>query len=124
AENRLRAERRVPVRPASGGHAPSPAAEDPTRLSRAAITVVGLSALLASGVFGKPLPEGGDVQRLTMPAPSLHEASRTVRVYLPPTWGRAESAHRRYPVVYLLHGWPGSDGNWFGLGKAAATADS
>ncbi len=27
-------------------------------------------------------------------------------------------------MVYLLHGWPGSEGNWFGRGRAASTADS
>ena len=31
---------------------------------------------------------------------------------------------RRYPVVYLLHGWPGGDGNWPGQGHAIETLDS
>ncbi len=66
----------------------------------------------------------GTVERLTMPAPSLHQARRDVRVYLPPSYSRPEAATRRYPVVYMLHGWPGSDGNWFGLGHAAETADA
>jgi enterochelin esterase-like enzyme len=65
----------------------------------------------------------GATQRLTMPAPSLHQASRDVRVYLPPSYFRPEAADRRYPVVYLLHGWPGGAGNWFGSGRAAQTAD-
>jgi enterochelin esterase-like enzyme len=67
---------------------------------------------------------GGTVQRVTMPAPALHDPHRTVRVYLPPSYFRPEAAARRYPVVYLLNGSPGSDGNWFGKGKAAVTADS
>ena len=65
----------------------------------------------------------GAVQRLEMPAPSLHQAKRDVRVYLPPSYGRPKAAARRYPVLYLLHGWPGSEGNWFGSGRAAETAD-
>jgi enterochelin esterase-like enzyme len=59
-----------------------------------------------------------------MPAPSLGDPHRAVRVYLPPSYFRPEAAGRRYPAVYLLHGWPGSEGNWFGIGKAAVTADS
>ncbi len=33
-------------------------------------------------------------------------------VYLPP--GYAKNPQRRYPVVYLLHGFTDSDTNWFG----------
>lgn len=65
----------------------------------------------------------GTVQRLEMPAPSLHQAKRDVRVYLPPSYSRPEAAARRYPVLYLLHGWPGTEGNWFGSGHAAETVD-
>jgi S-formylglutathione hydrolase FrmB len=66
----------------------------------------------------------GTVQRLTLDAPSLRENRRSVRVYLPPSYFQPTARGRRYPVVYLLHGWPGSEGNWFGLGRAAETADS
>jgi S-formylglutathione hydrolase FrmB len=59
-----------------------------------------------------------------MPAPSVGEDARTVRVYLPPSYDRPEAAQRRYPVVYMLHGWPGSDGNLLEFGHANATADS
>jgi enterochelin esterase-like enzyme len=31
---------------------------------------------------------------------------------------------KRYPLVVLLHGWPGGDGNWLGQGRAAVTLDS
>jgi S-formylglutathione hydrolase FrmB len=67
---------------------------------------------------------GGSVQRFAMSAPALGEAHRDVRVYLPPSYFRPESRTARYPTVFLLHGWPGGDGNWFGLGRAAQTADS
>jgi putative tributyrin esterase len=65
----------------------------------------------------------GTVQRLEMPAPSLHQDRRDVRVYLPPSYSQPQSSARRYPVLYLLHGWPGSEGNWFGSGHAAETLD-
>jgi putative tributyrin esterase len=66
----------------------------------------------------------GTVQRLEMPAPSLHQDQRDVRVYLPPSYLRPESATRRYPVVYLLHGWPGSAADWFTRGHAPETAEA
>jgi enterochelin esterase-like enzyme len=62
--------------------------------------------------------------RTTLPAPSMHDSARSVRVYLPPTYERTGATSRRYPVVYLLHGWPGGDGNWLGHGRAAETLDS
>jgi enterochelin esterase-like enzyme len=66
----------------------------------------------------------GTVLRETMSAPEVGDASRTVRVYLPPSYAAPDSATRAYPVVFLLHGWPGSDGNWFEMGHVPDTADS
>lgn len=39
-------------------------------------------------------------------------AERQVTVYLPPSY--AKSPQRRYPVLYLLHGYTDSDDRWFG----------
>jgi S-formylglutathione hydrolase FrmB len=64
----------------------------------------------------------GSVLRLTMPAPTLGDPSRTVRVCLPPSYDRPEAAGRRYPTVYLLHGWPGSQDKWFDSGHVAEVA--
>jgi S-formylglutathione hydrolase FrmB len=66
----------------------------------------------------------GAVRSLRMPAPSLGEASHSVRVYLPPSYDLPESRERRYPTLFLLHGWPGGDGNWPGEGRCAITLDS
>ncbi len=57
-------------------------------------------------------------------APSLHREQQSVRVYLPPSYHDPDSSRRRYPLLVLLHGWPGGDGNWLGQGRAAATLDS
>ena len=57
-------------------------------------------------------------------APSLGESQRSVRVCLPRGYSDPAHAHQRYPVVYLLHGWPGGDGNWPGQGRAVTTLDS
>jgi S-formylglutathione hydrolase FrmB len=81
--------------------------------------------LATASVAGTPsgMPKG-EVLRLQMAAPSVGETSRTVRVYLPPSYSRPDAAERRYPVVYMLHGWPGSDGNMLDMGHANDTADS
>jgi len=42
-------------------------------------------------------------------------ADRTVSVYLPPGYGTDKK--RRYPVLYLLHGYTDSDERWFGRVK-------
>ena len=52
------------------------------------------------------------------------ELPRSVRVCLPREYTMPGHEARRYPVVYLLHGWPGGDGNWPGQGHAVATLDS
>ncbi len=83
--------------------------------------------LLASALAFAPAladPPHGRTFQTTIPAPSMNEAGRSVRVYLPPGYDDPANATRRYPVVYLLHGWPGGDGNWLGHGRAAETLDS
>ena len=87
-------------------------------------------ALLAASLFAVSVPAPGapaargTVLHLQMRAPSLGGAERKVQVYLPPSYSLPSSAGRTYPVVYMLHGWPGSEGNWFGLAHGTETADS
>ena len=71
-----------------------------------------------------PRPGGGEIRRYRFAAPSLDGERRALHVYLPPSYARPESASKRYPVVYLLHGWPGGDGDWPGKGHAAVILDS
>jgi enterochelin esterase-like enzyme len=78
----------------------------------------------ASGPAAEPRAVAGAVLHLQMHAPSLGGAQRKVQVYLPPSYSAPDSAGRSYPVIYMLHGWPGSEGNWFGLAHGAETADS
>ena len=62
--------------------------------------------------------EGGVYQRIKVHGKSLEgnlskePADRDVSVYLPPSY--AKDTNRRYPVVYLLHGYTNSDIGWFG----------
>jgi putative tributyrin esterase len=65
----------------------------------------------------------GDLRSYTIRAPAVHDDSRTVRIYLPPSYFKPDHATTRYPTLYLLHGWPGSDGNWVKSGKAGETLD-
>lgn len=95
--------------------------------ARKRAVVVGLvaAALVGRVVAGMaPGMAKGSVLRLQMEAPSVGERARTVRIYLPPSYARPEASARRYPVIYMLHGWPGSDGNLLEFGHANDTADS
>ena len=55
-----------------------------------------------------PIPEGITVEKISVPGPSLvgnlegNDTNRQVMVVLPP--GYAANPHKRYPVVYYLHG--------------------
>ena len=47
----------------------------------------------------------GTAETISVQSPALGGRSQPVEVYLPP--GYADSPNRRYPVIYLLHGFPG-----------------
>lgn len=63
----------------------------------------------------------GKLERIKVHGKSLEgnlsgdSADRDVSVYLPP--GYARDTGKRYPVIYLLHGFTDSDDRWFGLVK-------
>lgn len=42
------------------------------------------------------------------------------RIYLPPCYDYVGQADHRYPVLYLLHGWPYDDAHWDSLGADEA----
>src|SRR5262249_50565933 len=65
-----------------------------------------------------------EMHRYQVATPEYHHPHRTVRVYLPASYRRPDATTRRYPVVLMLHGWPGSDGNWVSKGDADKTADT
>ena len=63
-------------------------------------------------------PLDGTLERVTVHGTSLEcnlvgdDPNRPVSVYLPPSYDA--SPERRYPVVYVLHGFTDSDLGWFG----------
>ena len=64
----------------------------------------------------------GTVLQGTYTSAALGGISRTYAIYLPPSYSVAEA--ERYPVLYLLHGSPGSPNDWMAAGKAPVTADA
>lgn len=83
-----------------------------------------LVALALLGPLSRPVEARDAVRLVRIASKTLADPSRSIRVYLPPSYDLATSRARRYPVVYLLHGWPGSDNNWPAEGQCAATFDS
>jgi enterochelin esterase-like enzyme len=91
----------------------------------AALAFVGVGALgtyrylLAYWLYrGYPAPQDpayvtsvGKLVHLSVASPALGGRRQPVDVYLPP--GYAQHPHRRYPVFYLLHGFPGRPGAFF-----------
>jgi hypothetical protein len=56
---------------------------------------------------------GSQVVQVVIGAPALGVRPASAYVYLPPGYDNPANAGRRYPVVYLLHGYPGGPLDWF-----------
>lgn len=66
-------------------------------------------------------PENGAVVSLPIPAPGARFYPRPAQIYLPPAWFSLPRPH--LPVLMLLHGTPGSPGDWTGPGMAQVILD-
>lgn len=72
--------------------------------------------LLFGATNGTPLK--GKFERIKVHGKALEgnlegdSPDREVSIYLPPSYGRERN--RRYPVVYLLHGYTNTDEGWYG----------
>lgn len=81
--------------------------------------IVGLGVGLMTVLPACGQENGGTVERITVFSVALEgnlsgdSPDREVSIYLPPSYRAAES--RRYPVVYMLHGFTDNDGQWFGV---------
>ncbi len=84
-----------------------------------AIAAVLLTSSATSAQISAPAITHGTYQRIKVHGKALEgnlegdSADRDVSVYLPPSYDL--SPNRRYPVIYLLHGYTDSDDRWFGL---------
>jgi len=66
----------------------------------------------------------GALRAHTFTSPILRrEPRRTMYIYVPPGYDASANRHRRYPVVYLLHGAPGGSQDWWRGGQANVIAD-
>jgi S-formylglutathione hydrolase len=94
----------------------------PACLSRLA-SVFCIGALAPSFWLGSApppaqIPGRGTLQEITVHSLSLEgnldndPADRQVSVYLPPSYNR--ETRRRYPVIYFLHSFEGTNAKWFG----------
>ncbi|HEX6990877.1 MAG TPA: alpha/beta hydrolase family protein [Gemmatimonadales bacterium] len=69
-----------------------------------------------------PSPESGSITRLERFESAALGASRQYFVYLPSSYSTDRS--RRFPVVYLLHGYAGDEAEWITHGSITRVADS
>lgn len=83
------------------------------------VFIVGVSALPAPQSDGPA--KQGTVERIKVHARSLEgnldgdSPDRDVSIYLPPSYKTEKT--RRFPVVYMLHGFTDDDARWFGVVK-------
>src|SRR5499426_1486437 len=81
--------------------------------------VAAVACLFIPGASGQP--KQGTVERIKVHGKSLEgnldgdSPDRDVSIYLPPSYEAEKS--RRYPVIYMLHGFTDDDAKWFGLVK-------
>jgi S-formylglutathione hydrolase len=99
-------------------------------MRRAVVTSLALILLVAAAVEAQSGRERrpGAVEHIKVHGAALEgnlegdSPDREVTIYLPPTY--ATERMRRYPVVYLLHGYSGTDSTWIGrLANLPAIAD-
>ena len=70
------------------------------------------------------LPAHGTIVADSLISPALKGQKKPFLVYLPPSYNTPQGRTKHYPVLYLLHGSPGSDKDWFSGGKADQSADT
>jgi S-formylglutathione hydrolase len=86
-------------------------------------STLALLCVTASWAFSQAgiASQHGTLERIKVHGKSLEgnlegdSPDRDVSIYLPPSY--QNDHHRRYPVLYLLHGFTDKDNNWFGNKK-------
>jgi len=66
----------------------------------------------------------GSLLQDSLTSPALNMQRRSIMVYVPPSYHTEAGREKRYPVLYLLHGFPGGERDWFTAGKAGESADT
>ena len=70
------------------------------------------------------LPAHGTIVQDSLVSSALGGQRKPFLVYLPPSYNTPQGHTKRYPTLYLLHGSPGRDIDWFAAGKANLSADT
>ncbi len=70
------------------------------------------------------IPTQGIIVQDELVSPALGGQKRPFLVYLPPSYNTPTGRTKRYSTLYLLHGSPGNDSDWFTGGKADQSADT
>ncbi|MCR4396427.1 MAG: esterase family protein, partial [Candidatus Saccharicenans sp.] len=92
-------------------------------INRQVISLITLSIILLSfiraGFAETGIINGQVLEGLTVQSKILGKEVRYT-IYLPPDY---QTSSRRYPVVYLLHGYTDNDTGWLQFGEVNLTAD-
>ena len=90
-----------------------------SKVSRKYFVWISIALIFSIVVFAQP--KQGAIQRIKVHGKSLEgnldgdAPDREVSIYLPPSYKTEKN--RRYPVVYMLHGFTDNDAQWFGVVK-------
>jgi enterochelin esterase-like enzyme len=71
----------------------------------------------------RPNPAYSQIVQEMIGAPELGIGPQRTFVYLPPGYDEPANADVRYPVVYLIHGYPGTASDWLRAGRARQAMD-
>jgi enterochelin esterase-like enzyme len=77
----------------------------------------------AFGDVSSSIAGGSRVDTVSIGAPNLDVPAGNAYVYLPPGYSSPTNDHKRYPVIYLLHGYPGSSVDWVRAGDMQPILD-
>ena len=66
----------------------------------------------------------GTIVSDVVPSEALGGQKKPFLVYLPPSYNTPQGQTKHYPTLYLLHGSPGRDSDWFTGGKADQAANT
>jgi enterochelin esterase-like enzyme len=78
----------------------------------------------AFGDVGEDIRGGSRIAVVSIGAPELKVPPSNAYVYVPPGYDAGANGNRRYPVMYMLHGYPGSSVDWIRAGDMQQVLDA
>jgi enterochelin esterase-like enzyme len=77
----------------------------------------------AFGNVGEDIRGGSRIDQISIGASDLDVPPGPAYVYVPPGYDNADNQSHRYPVIYLLHGYPGASVDWVRAGDMQQILD-